>query len=74
MCVGRFLMLTLEADRLQFNSDGTRRKPPASTMHGWLAKMRGTLVGNEELRSKVSISVTLDYHIYLSYLHRECMR
>ena len=22
-------------------------------MHGWLAKMRGTLLGDEELRSKV---------------------
>ncbi|KAF7301860.1 hypothetical protein MIND_00751900 [Mycena indigotica] len=35
-----------------FRSDGSRRKPPPSTMHGWLAKMRGTLLGNEELRSK----------------------
>ncbi|KIM46366.1 hypothetical protein M413DRAFT_441460, partial [Hebeloma cylindrosporum] len=35
-----------------FNPDGTRRTPPASTMHGWLAKMRGTLLGDEELRSK----------------------
>jgi hypothetical protein len=37
----------------QFRSDGSRRKPPPSTMHGWLAKMRGTLLGNEDLRSKV---------------------
>ncbi|KAF7292314.1 hypothetical protein HMN09_01215100 [Mycena chlorophos] len=36
-----------------FRSDGSRRKPPPSVMHGWLAKMRGTLLGNEELRSKV---------------------
>ncbi|KAJ7228465.1 hypothetical protein GGX14DRAFT_413286, partial [Mycena pura] len=35
-----------------FRSDGSRRKPPPSVMHGWLAKMRGTLLGNEELRSK----------------------
>ncbi|KAJ7068478.1 hypothetical protein C8F01DRAFT_1118299 [Mycena amicta] len=35
-----------------FRSDGTRRKPPPSVMHGWLAKMRGTILGNEDLRSK----------------------
>ncbi|KAF8969467.1 hypothetical protein BDZ97DRAFT_246303 [Flammula alnicola] len=35
-----------------FNPDGTRRRPPPSTMHGWLAKMRGTLIGDEELRSR----------------------
>ncbi|KAF7355488.1 hypothetical protein MSAN_01465700 [Mycena sanguinolenta] len=35
-----------------FRSDGSRRRPPPSTMHGWLAKWRGTLSGNEELRSK----------------------
>nr|GAT49056.1 predicted protein [Mycena chlorophos] len=35
-----------------FRSDGSRRKPPPSVMHGWLAKMRGTFLGNEELRSK----------------------
>ncbi|KAK7061894.1 hypothetical protein R3P38DRAFT_2832155 [Favolaschia claudopus] len=35
-----------------FRSDGSRRNPPPSTMHGWLAKMRGTLLGNEDLRSK----------------------
>lgn len=35
-----------------FRSDGTRCKPPPSTMHGWLAKMRGTLLGDEDLRSK----------------------
>ncbi|KAJ7094582.1 hypothetical protein B0H15DRAFT_128971 [Mycena belliarum] len=35
-----------------FRSDGTRRKPPPSVMHGWLAKLRGTLIGNEELRTK----------------------
>ncbi|TFK43705.1 hypothetical protein BDQ12DRAFT_675421 [Crucibulum laeve] len=35
-----------------FRPDGSRRKPPASTMHGWLAKMRGTLLGNESLRSR----------------------
>jgi len=35
-----------------FRKDGSRRRPPPSTMHGWLAKMRGTLLGDEELRSK----------------------
>ncbi|KAJ4478325.1 hypothetical protein J3R30DRAFT_3480504 [Lentinula aciculospora] len=36
-----------------FHRDGSRRRSPvASTMHGWLAKMRGTLIGNEELRSR----------------------
>ncbi|KAJ7044536.1 hypothetical protein C8F04DRAFT_1068677 [Mycena alexandri] len=35
-----------------FRSDGSRRKPPPSTMHGWLAKMRGTLLGNEALRTR----------------------
>ncbi|KAJ7682600.1 hypothetical protein DFH06DRAFT_1161606 [Mycena polygramma] len=35
-----------------FRSDGSRRKPPPSVMHGWLAKMRGTLLGNESLRTK----------------------
>ncbi|KAF7352620.1 hypothetical protein MVEN_01227600 [Mycena venus] len=35
-----------------FRSDGSRRKPPPSVMHGWLAKMRGTLLGNEDLRTK----------------------
>jgi len=35
-----------------FRSDGTRRRPPPSAMHGWLAKMRGTLIGDEDLRSK----------------------
>ncbi|KAJ7929970.1 hypothetical protein B0H13DRAFT_1595843, partial [Mycena leptocephala] len=35
-----------------FRSDGSRRQPPPSVMHGWLAKMRGTLLGNEALRSK----------------------
>ncbi|KAF8238867.1 hypothetical protein L208DRAFT_1354764 [Tricholoma matsutake] len=35
-----------------FRKDGSRRRPPPSTMHGWLAKMRGTLLGDETLRSK----------------------
>lgn len=35
-----------------FRADGTRRRPPPSTMHGWLAKMRGTLIGDETLRNK----------------------
>ncbi|KAJ3756452.1 hypothetical protein EV360DRAFT_71984 [Lentinula raphanica] len=36
-----------------FHRDGSRRRHPIpSTMHGWLAKMRGTLIGNETLRSQ----------------------
>ncbi|KAI3612168.1 ribonuclease H-like protein [Moniliophthora roreri] len=36
-----------------FHSDGTRRsRPRPSGMHGWLAKMRGTLIGDEKLRSR----------------------
>ncbi|KAF7332246.1 hypothetical protein MKEN_00105800 [Mycena kentingensis (nom. inval.)] len=28
------------------------RRPRPSVMHGWLAKMRGTILGDEDLRSK----------------------
>ncbi|KAF5363969.1 hypothetical protein D9756_000398 [Leucocoprinus leucothites] len=35
-----------------FTPDGRRRTPPPSTIHGWLAKWRGTLSGNEVLRSR----------------------
>jgi len=35
-----------------FRSDGTRRRPPPSAMHGWLAKIRGTLIGDEILRAR----------------------
>ncbi|KAK0231006.1 hypothetical protein IW262DRAFT_1453926 [Armillaria fumosa] len=36
-----------------FHRDGSRRRHPIpNTMHGWLAKMRGTLMGDEKLRSK----------------------
>ncbi|KAG7096755.1 hypothetical protein E1B28_004167 [Marasmius oreades] len=36
-----------------FHHDGTRRKVPLpSVMHGWLAKMRGTLLGDEDLRTR----------------------
>ncbi|KAG7449010.1 uncharacterized protein BT62DRAFT_929007 [Guyanagaster necrorhizus] len=36
-----------------FHRDGSRRKHPIpNTMHGWLAKMRGTLIGDERLRSR----------------------
>jgi len=36
-----------------YHPDGRKRtRPPASTIHGWLAKMRGTLIGDEKLRSK----------------------
>ncbi|KAF9057972.1 hypothetical protein BJ165DRAFT_96292 [Panaeolus papilionaceus] len=31
-----------------FLSDGTRIQPPPSKMHGWMVKMRGTLLGNEK--------------------------
>jgi len=34
------------------HADGRRRRPKASTVHGWLAKMRGTLIGDESLRSR----------------------
>ncbi|KAK0206331.1 hypothetical protein DFS33DRAFT_1313945, partial [Desarmillaria ectypa] len=47
-----------EAD---FHRDGSRRKHPIpNTMHGWLAKMRGTLIGNERLRSRVSLLLGLN--------------
>lgn len=43
-------MITIEwASSLR--RDGTRRKPPPSTIHGWLAKWRGTFLGDERLRS-----------------------
>ncbi|PBK72800.1 hypothetical protein ARMSODRAFT_1082188 [Armillaria solidipes] len=36
-----------------FHRDGSRRRHPIpNTMHGWLAKMRGTLIGDEKLRSR----------------------
>ncbi|KAF7775940.1 hypothetical protein Agabi119p4_4333 [Agaricus bisporus var. burnettii] len=35
-----------------FAPDGSRRQPPPSTIHGWLAKWRGTFTGNEHVRSK----------------------
>lgn len=52
----------------QFRADGSRRKPPPSTMHGWLAKMRGTLLGNETLRSKVIFDLTPAFDNPISYL------
>ncbi|XP_006460325.1 hypothetical protein AGABI2DRAFT_135556 [Agaricus bisporus var. bisporus H97] len=42
----------------QFAPDGSRRQPPPSTIHGWLAKWRGTFTGNEHVRSKVNIFLT----------------
>ncbi|TEB35772.1 hypothetical protein FA13DRAFT_1728627 [Coprinellus micaceus] len=36
----------------EFRSDGTMRRPPPNSLHGWLAKMRGTLLGDEALRSR----------------------
>ncbi|KAG6915661.1 hypothetical protein DXG01_010531 [Tephrocybe rancida] len=44
-----------------FNSDGTSRKPDPSTMHGWYAKLRGTLSGNEDLRNKSQNSHSSTY-------------
>lgn len=40
--------------KIEWDSDHTdgRRRPKASTVHGWLAKMRGTLIGDESLRSR----------------------
>ncbi|KAI0952320.1 hypothetical protein AcV7_008167 [Taiwanofungus camphoratus] len=31
---------------------GRRRRPKASTVHGWVTKLRGTLTGNERVRSR----------------------
>jgi len=34
-----------------YHMDGRKRaRPPASTVHGWLTKMRGTLLDNENMR------------------------
>ncbi|KAA1466691.1 hypothetical protein DENSPDRAFT_890375 [Dentipellis sp. KUC8613] len=37
---------------IEWDADAARRrhKPKASTIHGWLCKMRGTLMGNESVR------------------------
>ncbi|PPR04068.1 hypothetical protein CVT24_010643 [Panaeolus cyanescens] len=35
-----------------FLSDGTRIEPPPSKMHGWIVKMRGTILGDEKVRSE----------------------
>ncbi|KAH6915070.1 hypothetical protein BKA70DRAFT_1257887 [Coprinopsis sp. MPI-PUGE-AT-0042] len=35
-----------------YRPDGSARRPPPNTLHGWLAKMRGTLAGNEDLRTR----------------------
>ncbi|KAF9268151.1 hypothetical protein L218DRAFT_994905 [Marasmius fiardii PR-910] len=36
-----------------FHRDGTRRTVPLpSVMHGWFAKLRGTLLGDEDLRTR----------------------
>jgi len=36
-----------------YHADGRKRvRPPASTIHGWLTKMRGTLLDNEPLRRR----------------------
>ena len=49
----RFKTFAGALNQQTFHQSGQgRKKPPASTVHGWLAKMRGTLVGDEALRSK----------------------
>ena len=32
--------------------DPRRRRPKPSTVHGWLCKMRGTIIGNERMRQQ----------------------
>lgn len=51
----------------QFAPDGSRRSPPPSIIHGWLAKWRGTLSGNEHLRSRVSIPLIFPKNLGLTY-------
>jgi hypothetical protein len=41
-------------------------------MHGWLAKMRGTLLGDEDLRTKVGPKILL--HAVASRAHRACKK
>ncbi|KAK1233304.1 hypothetical protein PQX77_003530 [Marasmius sp. AFHP31] len=41
------------ATEAYYHRDGSLRKQPLpSVMHGWLAKMRGTLLGDEQLRTR----------------------
>ncbi|KAF9028451.1 hypothetical protein BDZ89DRAFT_1066100 [Hymenopellis radicata] len=35
-----------------YNPDGSRRHPNPNSVHGWLAKWRGTFSGDERLRSR----------------------
>jgi hypothetical protein len=48
----------------QFASDGRRRQPPPSTIHGWLAKWRGTFIGSEHVRNKVSRFSNLSHELF----------
>ena len=53
--VGDMNVNAVDLIEIQFTPDGRRRIPPPSTIHGWLAKWRGTLTGNEILRNRVSL-------------------
>ncbi|KAF4575093.1 hypothetical protein EYR36_006449 [Pleurotus pulmonarius] len=45
--------MKIEWTSAQYHPDGTpRRRPLASTMHGWLTKLRGTLLDDEKTRWK----------------------
>ncbi|KAJ7843001.1 hypothetical protein B0H14DRAFT_2359250, partial [Mycena olivaceomarginata] len=48
-----------------FRRDGSRRKPIPYVMHGWLAKMRRTLLGNEELPYSTTSSL---FHPFRKFL------
>jgi hypothetical protein len=61
----------------QIRRDGSIRPPRPSTMHGWLAKMRGTLLGNERLRNKVRFQTykqAIYHHSLTQHPHRVCKR
>jgi len=47
----------------QYTPDGYRRTPPPSTIHGWLAKWRGTIIGNESLRNRVSLLLSKVFRV-----------
>ncbi|EPQ59014.1 hypothetical protein GLOTRDRAFT_136007 [Gloeophyllum trabeum ATCC 11539] len=45
------MVLPVKIEWESYDEHGRRRiKPPASTIHGWLVKWRGTFSGDEELR------------------------
>lgn len=46
----------------KFHPDGRpRSRPPASSVHGWLTKWRGTFSGNEKIRSSTLIDAVSPY-------------